>query len=186
MLRVGTFNIENLFDRPAIINMEDSKKSSQLLKLADRLQVELNRKTYDKVKIRELLDELKGYVTIRVDTGRFFKTKTGGAVAAEGPQDWAGAMEFTREKFDSRQRKSTADAIKALKADILCLVEVKGRQALSDFNREFFSGQSRYPFNMLIDSSNDPRGIDIALQWKDGNPGVLRSNAYDQAMIQKN
>jgi len=183
VLRVATFNVENLFDRPKLLNIEDQDKASNLLKQFDQLQKELKKPQYDKARIKALLVTLKGYVTIRVDAGTFFKTKGGGPVVATGPNDWLGPIDFTRAKFDDGQRKNTAAAIKKIDADIMCMIEVEGRQSMSDFSQEYLSGNHRYAFNMLIDSPNDPRGIDVGLQWKTGTLGKLRSNAYDTAKI---
>jgi predicted extracellular nuclease len=184
MLRLATFNVENLFDRPKIINMEDTSKSSKLLKAADLLQKELQKATYDKARIELLLTELKGYVTIRQDRGKFFVGRSRTKVKANGKDDWDGAIEFTRTSFGDKQRANTAKFIKSLNADVMCLIEVEGRQTLSDFMREFIQPKAqRLDRNMLIDSPIDPRGIDIAVAWKQAELGTIRSNVYDQRTI---
>jgi endonuclease/exonuclease/phosphatase family metal-dependent hydrolase len=184
MIRVATFNVENLFDRPKIINLLDTAKSSQLLEAAGRLQKELGKVTYDKARIEELLDILKGYVTVRVDRGRFFAGQSKTKVAAKGRGDWEGAIEFTRARFSDEQRTNTAQVIRDIDADVMCLVEVESRQSLLAFMREYFKpAAKRLERNMLIDSPIDPRGIDIGIVWRGAELGVIRSNVYDRRMV---
>jgi endonuclease/exonuclease/phosphatase family metal-dependent hydrolase len=184
MIRIATFNVENLFDRLKIINLQDTSKASTLLKAVDRLQKELAKATYDKPKIEELLTTLKGYVTIRTDSGDFFQGNSKTKVAADGRADWTGAIEFVRARFDDDQRKNTAQVIRNIDADIMCLVEVEGRQALSDFMIKYVKNtDKRLGQNMLIDSPIDPRGIDIAVAWRNAALGIIRSNAYDRRIV---
>lgn len=181
-MRIATFNLENLFDRPKMLNLNDVAKTSELLAKLDALQKELKRKVYRVEEIGDLYKELKSYVLIRVDSGRLFNSKTG-KVAAKGPEDWSGAIELKRSEFDEGQRQGTATAIKALAADILCTVEVEGREAMTDFGQTYLPGKHRFPQNMLIDSPRDPRGIDVGLQWKVGTLGRIRSYAYARDSI---
>ncbi|HMP01638.1 MAG TPA: endonuclease/exonuclease/phosphatase family protein [Gemmatales bacterium] len=184
MIRLATFNVENLFDRPKIINEEDTAKNSKLLKAADQLQKELAKTAYDHAAIEALLLELKGYVTIRVDRGKFFKGTSRTKVGASGKADWEGAIEFTRARFSEGQRQNTAQLIKSLAADVMCLIEVEGRQALLDFMREYIKPVAqRLDRNMLIDSPIDPRGIDVAVAWKRAELGHIRSNCYDRRLV---
>lgn len=59
------------------------------------------------------------------------------------------------------ERKLTADAIKATKADIVCLQEVENMDTLKNFVSQYLSS-SGYKYRMLIDA-NDPRLIDVAI-----------------------
>ncbi|HLP36367.1 endonuclease/exonuclease/phosphatase family protein [Lacibacter sp.] len=59
------------------------------------------------------------------------------------------------------ERKLTADAIKATKADIVCLQEVENLDTLKNFVSEYLSS-SGYKYRILIDA-NDPRLIDVAI-----------------------
>ncbi|MBL8891551.1 MAG: endonuclease/exonuclease/phosphatase family protein [Planctomycetaceae bacterium] len=184
MIRVATLNVENLFDRPKIINMNDTARASALLKQVDELQKELAKTNYDKPTIETLLAALRGFVTVRVDRGKFFKPRSTTKVAATGKADWDGAIEFTRATFGESQRQATADLIKSVNADVMCLVEVEGRQALSDFMVEYVKPVARrMERNLLIDSPIDPRGIDIAVAWKRADMGVIRSNVYDVRLV---
>lgn len=59
------------------------------------------------------------------------------------------------------ERQLTADAIKATKADIVCLQEVENMDTLKNFVSQYLSS-SGYKYRMLIDA-NDPRLIDVAI-----------------------
>lgn len=59
------------------------------------------------------------------------------------------------------ERKLTADAIKATKADIVCLQEVENMDTLKNFLSTYMSSAG-YKYRMLIDAK-DPRFIDVAL-----------------------
>ncbi|GAB7269108.1 hypothetical protein DZS_05000 [Dickeya ananatis] len=51
--------------------------------------------------------------------------------------------------------------INALKADILCAAEVENMAVLHDFNQQILADQAFAQY-VMIDSPNDPRGIDVA------------------------
>jgi endonuclease/exonuclease/phosphatase family metal-dependent hydrolase len=59
------------------------------------------------------------------------------------------------------ERRLTADAIKATKADIVCLQEVENMDTLKNFLSQHMAS-SGYKYRMLIDAK-DPRLIDVAL-----------------------
>lgn len=63
---------------------------------------------------------------------------------------------------DDASKKVTAQAIRAAGADILCLQEVEGGDALKRFRSEYLGGGSVYPYYALMDG-NDPRCIDVAI-----------------------
>jgi endonuclease/exonuclease/phosphatase family metal-dependent hydrolase len=60
------------------------------------------------------------------------------------------------------EKKLTAQAIKATKADIICLQEVENLDTLKSFQSQFLGD---YKFKYLIDG-NDPRFIDVAVLSK--------------------
>ncbi|MGE0724931.1 MAG: endonuclease/exonuclease/phosphatase family protein [Alphaproteobacteria bacterium] len=179
-MRIATFNVENLFDRPKLLNRESSAETSRLLKQLDRLQKELKKAEYDLELLNSLYAELREFVDIREDMGRLTNKRTR-KIVARGAADWEGGIDLKRERFTEKQRKGTATAIRALEADILCTIEVEGRQAMTDFGVSLLSKKHRFEQNILIDSPRDPRGIDIGLQWKVGALGRVRSHAYAKA-----
>jgi len=106
---------------------------------------------------------LKDFIEVSEDRGKLFK-KSGSAIVgikANGIDDWDGTILFKRDKFDEATRGNTAKTIKAVKADIFCIVEVENREMLSSFNSGLLDS-GKFPFNMCIDG-NDARGIDVGL-----------------------
>ncbi|KAL9652168.1 hypothetical protein ABK040_013937 [Willaertia magna] len=67
------------------------------------------------------------------------------------------------EMVDDTSKRITAEAIKEINADILCLQEVESLQVVDKFNNNYLDSQ--YTYTMLIDG-RDPRGIDVAVLSK--------------------
>ena len=162
-MRIATFNSENLFTRAKVLNFKNSADGDKPLKKIGDLQGELKKKVYDKPKILSLYNSLKEYIEIAEDRGKLFKRQLFAikGVAANGVDDWDGSIVFKRDKFSETTRINTAKVLKALKADVQCLVEVENRDTISSFNSDML-GTKKFPFNILIDG-NDPRGIDVGL-----------------------
>lgn len=67
--------------------------------------------------------------------------------------------------FNPTEKKLTAQAIKAVNADVIALQEVEGLDALKRFRSLFLGGVKQYPHAIAVDG-NDPRLIDVALLSK--------------------
>lgn len=162
-MRIATFNAENLFSRAKVLNFKNNAEGDKLLAKIGELQDELKKPVYNKPKILSLYNSLKDYIEISEERGKLFKRQLFAikGVAANGVDDWDGTIEFKREKFTETTRLNTAKAIKALKADVQCLIEVEDRITMGNFNSDML-GAAKFPFNILIDG-NDPRGIDVGL-----------------------
>lgn len=163
-MRIACFNTENLFSRAKVLNFRNNEDGNiQLAKIAE-LQELLKAKIYtNKTQIFNKYNALKEFIEVTEDRGKLFK-KSGSAITgikANGADDWDGTIRFKREKFNETTRINTAKTIKAVKADIFCIVEVENRDALSHFNSEML-GTGKFGFNMCIDG-NDMRGIDVGL-----------------------
>lgn len=182
MIRLATFNVENLFDRPAILNLSDQAQTNALLARVAELQGLIDQPTYaaaDKAKILALDTELARYIEIQEDVGKLFTGKGANRrVSATGRGAWVGGIQFRRANFSGLQRENTAAMIKHIAADILCLVEVEGNQALRSFNSELLG--RRYKQHLSIDSPNDPRGIDLGIYLKGATLGTIHTNAFDK------
>lgn len=162
-MRIATFNTENLFTRAKVLNFKDSAEGDKILKKIGELQAELDKTVYDKPVILSLYKELKDYIEISEERGKLFKRRLSAikGVAANGVDDWDGTIQFKRAKFSDTTRLNTAKVLKALKADVQCLVEVEDRDTINSFSLDLL-GTQKFPFNILIDG-NDPRGIDVGL-----------------------
>ena len=82
---------------------------------------------------------------------------------AAGRADWFGWVELSRAEVDGVTTGHTAEVIREVDADVLCLVEVEDRTTLERFNTQALEPLGvDYPHSLLVDG-NDPRGIDIGL-----------------------
>jgi endonuclease/exonuclease/phosphatase family metal-dependent hydrolase len=170
IVRIGTFNAENLFSRAKALNKKNFEATaSRLAKIGD-LERELAKKTYDKPRIIALYKEVKEYVGFNITRSKgrksivAFNKKTGKfKVDVDGRDDWEGFIELKRQGFDETTVKNTAKVIKALKADILCLVEVEDRQTMEQFDTDALGNMYAAAFSI---QGNDPRGIDVGIYAK--------------------
>ncbi|QYM92662.1 endonuclease/exonuclease/phosphatase family protein [Dickeya zeae] len=170
-LRLASYNVENLFHRTAILNLPDPQQSSELLEKVRQLQTLLENDNYNdalKEKVFTLTSNLQPYIDLRVDGGSLgsWKSeagKTGFRInkSCRGRGDWLGELVFRSEAFSDQQRKNTGLVINALNADILCAAEVENMAVLHDFNQQILADQAFAQY-VMIDSPNDPRGIDVA------------------------
>lgn len=179
-MRVSTFNVENLFSRPTILNREDHDWVSARLADVAELTRLLQRKTYapDADRIRELYLRLKEFITINIrssDVGRYILSAKGDLIAT-GADDWVGFVDLKRDRFSADQVRFTGQVIREVKADIQCLVEVESRQTLKLFNTDILKSHFK---DQLVLEGNDPRGIDVALAARKDHKVVLaRTNAF--------
>jgi endonuclease/exonuclease/phosphatase family metal-dependent hydrolase len=166
-MRIASFNVENLFSRAKVLNFRDNTLGSAQLAKISELQDLLKEKVYtNKTQIFNRYDALKEFIDITEDRGKLFK-KSGVAkvgIKANGADDWDGTIEFKRDKFDAATRGNTSKTIKAVKADVFCIVEVENRETMTSFNSNLL-GTGKFPYNMCIDG-NDMRGIDVGLYSK--------------------
>jgi endonuclease/exonuclease/phosphatase family metal-dependent hydrolase len=162
-MRIATFNTENLFSRAKVLNFRNNADGDKILKQIADLQAELEKKVYDKTAILKLYNSLKDYIEIQENRGKLFKRKLFAikGVEANGVDDWDGSICFKREKFTETTRINTAKVLKAVAADVQCLVEVESRDVLHNFNADVLTSK-KFSYNILIDG-NDPRGIDVGL-----------------------
>ncbi len=179
-MRVSTFNVENLFSRPTILNREDRDwVSARLAEIAELTKL-LQRKTYalDADRIKELYLGLKEFIVINIrasDVGRYIISAKGDLIAA-GADDWVGFVDLKRDRFSSEQIAFTGRVIREVKADIQCLIEVESRQTLKLFNTDILKSHFK---DQLVLEGNDPRGIDVALAAReDYQVALARTNAF--------
>ncbi len=184
--RVASFNLENLFSRAKILNFEDHNTTKVLLEQVKELDSFLKKKVYsqaDKAQMVVLEKDLRPYIEIRVDMGKLFAGKGTKQVVATGKRDWSGAIEFKRAEVSELARKSTVSAIRAVKADVMCVVEVENRLMLEDFNRDGLASSGKFAEVMCIDG-NDKRGIDVGLM-SDFPIRSVRPHIYDKNGISR-
>lgn len=180
-LRIATFNVENLFNRPAAMNLEKWEDGQKYIDDCARLNLLLNKDTYTAEDKEEILKGLEEYgldkvwgkseylelKKIRGKLLRYPKNKPA-EVIASGRKDWVGWVELTKKHIDDEAIRNTARVIADVNPDIIVLVEVENRPTLIRFHDWVLKpimtdrGLEPYPHLMLIDG-NDVRGIDVGI-----------------------
>jgi endonuclease/exonuclease/phosphatase family metal-dependent hydrolase len=190
MLRIASFNVENLFERPNAFNTASWAKGEPVLnayKEVNALFAKSDYSTSDKKKMRDLLVELDIYsknkagavhrknsisprwAWLRKNRGKFDsepKDKNLDVeIIAKGRNDWIGWVELAKSPVDDTGTRMTARVIKDANADIIGIVEAEDRPSLVRLNKELLD--KMYSHVMLIDG-NDERGIDVGIMTKKG------------------
>lgn len=183
--KIATFNVENLFSRPKLMNFSNNETGSDRLAQVGELQRLLAQTSYapDKARIEALYTELAPYIELNVQRAKGSSSLFRGSQAkgytltAKGCGDWHGFIELKRESFTKLQVDMTARVIRDLDPDVLSVIEVEDRIALDRFNAEVVK-RAGLTYAMAVDG-NDPRGIDVGLLSK--HPlGRMRSNCFDR------
>lgn len=190
-LRISTFNCENLFSRPKVLNFEYNDKARPYLDQIARLDSLIALPVYDdsaKTEILQLVEALKGYIDINELHEKLISThkvdgKSKRYVKPNGRAQWVGGIELEPDPIPLDAQASTAEVIATTNADIQCMVEVEDRHTLENFSSRFFKGATAYPYNVLVDG-NDPRGIDVGLLSR--YPlGEIRTHIFDRVAPDK-
>lgn len=182
-LRFMTFNAENLFSRPKVMNQDgDWAQSREVLTDVTKLADLIAKSTYTpavKTAIKAILDKYKiGNRGIPLNKRPFFVQQIRGvknlytvptgttkvAIVADGRDEWIGWIELTRMELPGAQVENTGRVIDAVNPDVALLVEVEDRLTVDRFNQQVLGDMfgKRFRCDLLVDG-NDPRGIDIGL-----------------------
>jgi len=180
-LRIATFNVENLFSRPKVMNFPTWAEGQPYLDDYYRLNSLLNQEHYSAADKREILKLLKRhgltaarpqseYFEFRDLRGKLLKRSKDKppVVVAEGRGDWLGWLALKQDSVADAAIQNTARAIAEVNPDILVLVEVENRPALQRFHDQALEpllramGRPGYGDSMVIDG-NDQRGIDVGI-----------------------
>src|SRR4051812_43184935 len=179
LMRIASYNVENLFDRAKVLASTESSDSRALLDAYAELTKLLQQQDYsaqDKKSILRLLGVL-GLVTsdetplflLRQNRGRLLSRSSSGVVTvvADGRGDWIGWLEMKRATVTDLAVRHTAQVVHDLGADVLGVVEAEDRWALRHFNADQLAALGGRIFGhvMLIDG-NDERGIDVGLMTR--------------------
>jgi hypothetical protein len=179
-MRVASYNVENLFSRPVVLNMKSNDKAAEILaKIAEFTKLlELESYSSKKKRIEELYDEIGRFIEINIrasKVGHNIITENQGLIA-KGRSDWDGFIDLKRERFSDEQIKFTGKVIKTVKADVQCFVEVESADTLKRFNTDILD--SVYSDRLVVDG-NDPRGIDVGLAAKKQFPIITaKTNVF--------
>ena len=180
-LKVATFNLENLFERPAAMSdeheadgqkaIEDHALANSIIKRdvysdSDKAALVRLSKKYGWHKLNPPKNALVLFQKIR---GKLFQTPQGGdlTVVADGRADWTGWFELRKQDVKWLATFNTGRVIAETRPDILILIEVESRPTFRRFNEQVLAAEFgfSYPHYMVIDG-NDDRGIDVGIASK--------------------
>lgn len=175
-ISVGTFNVNNLFERPSIMELEGfSQKGKEVLQDVARLNDLLEKDSYAGETGKEIVKILNKYFHEQTNNPWFRINEvreklyglrqdgSGVFLKVNGRGEWLGWVELTMQTTNEISLQNTARVVKAVNADILCVIEVDDRIALNRFNEQLLAElNSDYPHTMVIDG-NDERGIDVGI-----------------------
>lgn len=191
-IRIASFNVENLFDRARIMNLDTWEEGRPILDAFAEFTDLLESETYTdavKARILELIgllgltkDDTGPYVILRRNRRGLLTRHRDGtlSIKASGRSAWIGWAELRNAPVNETAILNTARVIRDLDADILAVVEAEDRVALREFSEDLLPavGAEPYPHIMLIDG-NDRRGIDVGLLTKAGyDIGLMRSHVH--------
>ena len=201
MIRIASYNVENLFARAKALNLNDWALGAPVLEAyreVNEIMQEADYTTPRKQRMLELLEQLDIYYRneqevlrrretqnprwawLRANRGHFDRQPQdpaeGMEIVAAGRASWIGWVELAKEPVDEIATRMTARVINDVHADILCVVEAEDRPSLVRFNDEMLDG--RYGQVMLVEG-NDDRGIDVGIMVAPGfEIRSIRSNVY--------
>lgn len=193
-MRIATFNVENLFDRPRAMSLGSWAEGKPILEQFAKLSALLGEQNYTtarKARMVALLTQLGldrsdsgRFVTLRRNRGDLLKRPAAGGIeiTASGRADWSGALELVEVPVDDEAMRNTARVVADLQTDLLAVIEAENRPALAAFNDEIVKAVGGQPFaNVMLIDGNDSRGIDVGLLTKAAYPiGPMRSHVDDR------
>ncbi|WP_415640192.1 endonuclease/exonuclease/phosphatase family protein [Paenibacillus taichungensis] len=180
MLRLASYNVENLFERAKILNADQwienrNLSGREVLEEFAQLNSLLAQPTYspsDKIEIVRLLETLglkesdeSTFVVLRRNHGTLVTRRNGELkVVANGREDWIGWIELTTEAVNEHATQNTARVIRNIDAQIMVVVEAENRPSLVRFNKQVLYPIANWCFDHVrIMDGNDQRGIDVGL-----------------------
>jgi endonuclease/exonuclease/phosphatase family metal-dependent hydrolase len=199
MIKIASFNVENLFARPKAFRATDLSVGEPILDAYHEVNLLIKKSAYstsDKARMRDLLVTLDIYAVnnhgairrkdsvspqwawLRKNRGSFDREPQDATkdveIIAGGHDDWIGWVELAKELTNEIGTRMTAKVIQEVDADIIGIVEAEDRPSLLRFNEDLLGKQ--YGHVMLIDG-NDERGIDVAIMTRQGfEIETMRSN----------
>jgi len=185
MVRIASFNVENLFARPKAFHTTDWSVGEPILNAYREVNALFSKAAYsdaDKQQIRDLLVILDIYYIndsgairrkltqsprwawLRKNRGKFDRQPNDPTrsveIIANGRNDWIGWIELAKELTNEKSIQTTARVIQDVGADIIGIIEAEDRPSLARFNNQLLGGLYRHV--MLVDG-NDERGIDVGI-----------------------
>ena len=180
-MRLATFNVENLFRRPVVLDQPTWADGREQLNDYTKFNGIISKASYSGADKQWLVDFLDRYemadrrigkddpFQLNEVRGKLFKVPKGqtkAEIIVDGRGDWDGWLELRRHNVNHVAIENTARVVEVLSADVLAVVEAEDRIALQRFNDNYLVPRGvGFLYNMLIDG-NDERGIDVGLYSK--------------------
>lgn len=192
-MRIASFNLNNLFDRARALNLGSWDAGKPVVGAQAEVNTLFQEAVYTdavKAEILKLLDTLgllhqdeSRYAVMRKISGRLlYRPRTGSVeVAAAGRADWIGWVELVPTAVDELARQHTAMVIHEVNADVMGVMEVEGRPALTAFSEALLPAAGATPYeHVMVINGRDRRGIDVGILTRAGYPlGAIRTHIYD-------
>jgi endonuclease/exonuclease/phosphatase family metal-dependent hydrolase len=178
MIRLASFNLENLFTRPSAMNQENDAAGTAAIEDHAEANAIVDKSVYsdaDKARLLELTATYGWHrrdpprdalVQLQKIRGAIFKDPVDGPVevVATGRADWVGWFELRREDVAWRATYNTARVIHETAPDILVAVEIESRPTLKRFIDQVLTMSfSRWYEHFMVIDGNDGRGIDLGI-----------------------
>lgn len=179
-MRIGSFNVENLFARARAMNLESWEAGRDILEDYSRLNALLVKPLYsaeDKLAMVEAIGRLglnksdeSQFVILRRNRGDLLKRPRAGPpqIIAEGRSDWIGWLELKTETVSEIAMHMTARVIQDVNADVLAVIEAENRIALNRLNDQLLEPLAAAYHSIMLIDGNDERGIDVGLLTRPG------------------
>jgi len=178
MIKIATFNLENLFTRPTAMNLATDEAGREAIEDHATANAIIAKTMYDDADKAKLLALSQKYgwhllnppsnalVQLQKVRGQLFRKPQNAPlqVVANGRADWTGWFELKRSDVDWNATFNTGRVIDAIRPDILVTVEVENRPTMKRFLEQVLQAkfQLDYAHFMVIDG-NDDRGIDVGI-----------------------
>lgn len=193
-MRLAVYNVENLFDRPRVMNQGTWEQGKEILQDYAELARLLGEAEYPpavRLRMVELMTRLglakkdEGrFVLLRRNRGNLLRRSepVGLEIIADGRADWSGTLELVEEPVDAVAMRLTARVIRDLGADVLAVVEAESRPVLAQFNQRIVAAEGGRPMaHVMVIDGNDSRGIDVGLMTGPAYPiDLMRSHVDDR------
>lgn len=175
-MRIATYNLENLFTRPAAMAVggDIGQQAINDHALANSIIAKFTYSDADKQALLALdatyhfsapVTPKNALLTLNTVRGQLFGRRNGSVVVVpDGRAQWTGWFELPHRDVGWQAVLNTGKVIEAVRPDVLVCVEVEDRLALHRFNEQVLGAlyDLRYQHAMLIDG-NDMRGIDVGI-----------------------
>lgn len=193
-MRLASFNVENLFERPKAMSSAEGPSQERAAALAAhaRASALLDAESYAGHET-EILDLLAQLGVLDDDEGEYVRLrKLRGALLARhvaaptelvavGRSDWIGWVELKTIEVDEIATENTARVIAEVDADILAVIEADNRPGLEMFTRALLPKVDGTPYEqVMVVEGNDDRGIDVGIMARGDYPlRQIRSHVFD-------